>query len=231
MYRLQGVTVTFLLLFFSSTLILAVAQDSVGVRKGNWIEYDVTIQAELGSGLSEEHNVTWARIEVTNVEGTAITLSVQTKYSNSAILSEAVTLDLSSGELGDDFVIPANLNEGDVFKDLHQGIMLIQSVEQKTVAGSQRNIISVSTSETVYFWDQASGILVEANTTAQGYNMRTIVIKTNIWDPSVNIFSVTFWAIVAVIFFAVFALGTIMVRSRRRQRGDAKHKYNNQMLA
>src|SRR3989337_1637956 len=100
----------------------------VGVRKGDWIEYNVTYTGTPPEG----HEVSWARMEVSGVQGTAISLIITTTAPNETSYNEIITLDLNEGVLGDDFVIPANLGEGDKFFDKSVGNITIESVEART---------------------------------------------------------------------------------------------------
>jgi hypothetical protein len=51
---------------------VALGEVSVGVKKGDWIEYNVTT-----TGTPEEgHDVTWARMEILSVQGKDISVNV-----------------------------------------------------------------------------------------------------------------------------------------------------------
>ena len=54
---------------------------SVGAKKGDWIQYTVS---ETGN-VTPDYNITWARIDVTKVEDTKITVDVQTGYANGTL--------------------------------------------------------------------------------------------------------------------------------------------------
>lgn len=157
----------------------AYATISVGIKKGDWITYQVTITGNVPS----DHNATWAKMEITQIHGNTINLNITTAFANAIPLQEQITLNLEAGLLGDDFIIPANLDTGDTFFDNHQGNITITGTKQVTVASAERTIICASTTETNYFWDQATGVLVEAHTTHSDYNMTTQADKTNMWQP------------------------------------------------
>ena len=189
---------------------------NVGVKKGDWIEYQVS-----ATGVSPEgHDAKWARMEVTNVQGTAINLNVTTEYGNGSFLYENVTLNLATGQLGDDFFVPANLAAGDVFFDAHAGNITISGVEQRTYAGAERTVISGSTPQTSFYWDKATGILVEAHSSYPDYNftMATFADKTNIWEPQVlGLKPVVFYSmIVAIIVIAGAVVATVLVMRRKK---------------
>jgi hypothetical protein len=158
---------------------VAFADVSVGAKKGDWIEYQVTITGNP----PQDHNITWARMDVTGIQGEAVSLDIQTRFSNGSLLLEKITLNLATGDLGDDFIIPTNLNPGDKFYDMYQGNITITSVEQRTAAGAERTVVSGATNQTAYYWDRQTGILVAATSSFPEYTMHTKTSGTNIWQP------------------------------------------------
>lgn len=214
--RFIASTVLFLLIFSAALPAFVSASVNVGVKKGDWIEYQVS-----ATGVSPEgHDAKWARMDVTNVQGTAINLNVTTQYGNGTFLYENVTLNLETGQLGDDFFVPANLQAGDVFFDAHAGNITISGVEQRTYAGVERTVISGNTLQTSFYWDKATGILVEAHSSYPDYNftMVTVADKTNIWEPQVlGLEPAVFYSvIVAVILIAVAAVAVILVLRKKK---------------
>ena len=186
------------------------AEISVGVKQGDWIEYQVTFTGTPPEG----HAVTWARMDIVSVQGKNITLAVAAKQSDESWLNETVQLNLETGQLGDDFIIPANLNSGDAFFDERQGNITISGVEERTYAGAKRSIVSgtvqQTTYQTTYYWDRATGVLVEGNSSYTDFAMYTKVDKTNMWQPeAVGLDSTVFYALAigaAVIIVAVIAV-------------------------
>ena len=67
----------------------------VGVKEGDWIEYTV---ATTGAP-PREFEVTWARMEITNVEGKTIIANVTTKTGYGNLSSIVMTFDLEKGYL------------------------------------------------------------------------------------------------------------------------------------
>jgi hypothetical protein len=180
------------------------AEISVGVKQGDWIEYQVTFTGTPDPG----HDVIWARMEVVDVQGKDISLAITTKFSNGTLLNETITLNLETGQLGDDFIIPANLKSGDTFLDKRQGNITISGVEERTYAGATRTIVSGATSQTTYYWDKATGVLVAGNSSFTDFTMNTKVDKTNMWQAQVfGLESVVFYALViaAVVILVVIA--------------------------
>ena len=186
---------------------------SVGVKKGDWIEYQVTFTGTPPG----RHDVTWARMEIMNVQGKSINLDITTEFSNETLLNETITLNLDTGQLGDDFIIPANLNSGDTFLDKNAGNITISGSEERTYAGATRTVVYAATPQTTYYWDKAIGVLVEGSSAFTNYTMNTKVDKTNMWQPQIlGLDPTVFYAVVvgaAVVIAAVIAL--IAVRRKK----------------
>src|SRR4030066_1667780 len=159
------------LLIVSLNLLTVIGSGSadvfVSVKKGDWIEYTVTYTGTP----PEAHEVSWARMEVSGVQGTAISLIITTKAPNGTSHSENITLDLDEGVLGDDFVIPANLRDGDNFFDKSVGNITIGSVEARTYAGSNRVVVVGSKGQNGDCWDQSTGFLLEGISNYLEYTM------------------------------------------------------------
>jgi hypothetical protein len=137
-----------LLLFSSSALsltTLVAAVPSVGVREGNWIEYNITVS---GTGqLPPTHDVRWMHLQVLKVDGEAFSLNVTARYANGTVGSATWHFNFTEGNVGGWIIIPANLSAGDSFFDAsvhnHKPVnVTIQSQEQKTVLGASRTVTS-----------------------------------------------------------------------------------------
>jgi hypothetical protein len=53
-----------LTIFITVIPAVAYAAISIGVKKGDWIEYQVTVAGTV----PQDHNITWARMDVTDVQ-------------------------------------------------------------------------------------------------------------------------------------------------------------------
>jgi hypothetical protein len=195
------------------TIGVVLGEVSVGVKTGDWIEYNVVV---TGSP-AEKHDVTWARMEVDAVQGTQIDLNITVKFSDGTLDPQTATLNLETGQLGDDFIIPSNLNVGDVFFDKNVGNITISGVEEKTYVGVTRNVVTAATSETTYYWDQTTGVLVEGVSQYPEYTMHSIVDKTNLWQPqTLGLDPTVFYAVViGVAAFIVVVLVVFIVRRKK----------------
>jgi hypothetical protein len=205
-----------LTVFIVAALFTAVAFSDVyiGVKKGDWIEYQVAITGNL-----ENHDAQWAREEVTDVQGPVLNINSTTLLTNDTYLYENSTLNLQTGHLGDDFCIPANLSTGDVFYDVRIGNVTITSSQQKTCVGTQRTVLigtvvtTNNTETTTFEWDKQTGILVQAfsNYTDYNFTMATVANGTNMWQPQPPVDSTQFYALITGIVIVIVAVAVILV--------------------
>lgn len=186
---------------------------AVGVKKGDWIEYTVTYTGSPTQG----HDVNWARMEVTDVEGTNINVSITSRYPNGSTEVFNSTLNLKTGHLIDDFIIPANLNAGDTFLDQNLGNVTITRTEQHTYAGATRTVLHASTNQSSYVWDQATGVSVEGTSQQPDYTMHTIVENTNMWQPSEGLDMAVLFLVAVVAVVAIVAIVLVAIRYRKKK--------------
>lgn len=182
LYKILALIVALILIILPTTVLGSI---TVGVTKGDWIEYNVDVREKQTNDstiiIPSDHSISWARMEVTEVQEQTINLGIETKFVNGTIIAGNTILNLDTGTLGDDFIIPANLTKGDCFFDKHQGNITITSYQVQFIAGAERNVISGSTQETVFYWDQLTGVLIKAESTFTGYSIATQLDKTNLW--------------------------------------------------
>jgi len=198
MDRKLGVVIVLLIVLFGAGAVLA--EILVCVKKGDWIEYQAVFTGTPPAG----HEVTWARTEVVNVQGEVISLNITTEFSDGTLLNETITLNLETGQLGDEFIIPANLNKGDAFLDKYHGSITISAVEERTYAGATRTVVSAATAQSTYYWDKATGILVEGISEFPDYTIHTIADKTNIWQPQI-------FGLAPTVFYALLILAAMLI--------------------
>jgi hypothetical protein len=212
MDRKLGLIIALLIVLFGAGAVLA--EILVGVKKGDWIEYQAVFTGTPPAG----HEVTWARSEVVDVQGKVIDLDITTQFSNGTLLNETITLNLETGQLGDEFIIPANLNKGDTFLDKYHGNITVSAVEERTYAGATRTVLSAATAESTYYWDKATGVLVEGISEFPDYTIHSIADKTNMWQP--QIFGLDPTVFYALLILAATAIVTVIalfaVRRKKR---------------
>ena len=105
--------------------VFAVSAPSVGVKEGDWVEYDVSIE---GTGsMPPTHDVRWVRMEVLSVDGLAFSVNLTSRYANGTVGSAIWNYNFTKGNVGGWTIIPANLSPGETFFDfsIHKNTPLI----------------------------------------------------------------------------------------------------------
>ena len=155
------------------------AQIIVGVKEGDLIQYDV----EVTGDVPEQHDVANASIEVINVRDKLIDIKFTSTFLDGTQKIDYSTLNLQTGNLGETFIIPANLTKGDSFSEELYGNITISKVEERSYAGVKRTTVTASNPQNVWYWDQETGFLVEAKSTFANFTITTTAKETNIWQP------------------------------------------------
>jgi hypothetical protein len=190
---------------------VASAEVIVGVKLGDWIEYNVTITGKV----PEQHDVTWCKIEVTAVEGKKVYVNITSRYSDGREETVPSTLNLETGQIGDCFIIPANLNAGSVFES-PEGNITISGVKEKTYAGATRSVVYGNTSQTLFHWDRSTGFLLEANSSDSEFTMITKAEKTNMWQTQIFGLDQTVFIALVLVIVAVLALAIFLIRKMKK---------------
>ncbi len=183
------------------------AQLTVGVKKGDWIEYKVSYTGAPIDG----HNMDSAKMEVLDVAGTNISVKITSTYANGTINNLTYTLNLEKGQLIDDFIIPANLKSGDTFYDQYWGNVTISKVEHQMYAGATRAVLYGYTSQNTYVWDQATGVSVEGISQTPSYSIHSVAQNSNMWHSEGTltagfIYLIAFIALVIIVTIVSFTL-------------------------
>lgn len=206
-------TAALLLVLLGAAQFTVSAQITVGVKRGDWVEYAVSFTGTPMSG----HDATWARMEIKGVEGEKVNVTFTSLLSNGTEENVTENLDFGTGRLIDYFVIPAGLEKGDTFFDRNEGNVSISNVEVRTYAGASRTVVTGTTLYTLWYWDQATGVLVEARSEYPGYTLTTIANKTSLWAPQIfGLDQPVFFALVTVA-VAVVVIIAVFVVLRKKQ--------------
>lgn len=205
----------FLVFLIVSNLAAGSIQFLVGVQKGDWIEYNVT---STGSPI-QGHNVEWARMEITEVQSPNISIIITSRFTDGSNDTISSILNIETGHLIDDFIIPANLNVGDTFRDENYGNITIINSEIRTYVGEQRTVLSAKMGNNTYYWDRATGISVEGSTQTNQYSIYTVIADTNIWYPTQEheIDLPAIFMLVAVILIIIGLLIAVVIRYQRKK--------------
>ena len=202
--------------------ILASVEPSVGVKEGDWIEYNISVS---GTGTPPPtHDVRWMRMEVLPVQGAAFSVNLTARYANGTLGSAIWKFNFTEGNLEGWIIIPSNLAPGDTFYDssMHNRKpvnVTIQSQEQKTVLGASRTVTYGNDSLRHKEWDKATGVYVNSLEWTKNYTVVTNAIATNMWSPQIQPNQTAFYALVAgITMLAVSASSSVIVIERRKRR-------------
>jgi len=210
----------------------AVTVPSVGVKEGDWIEYNVTVS---GTGVPPpSHDVRWFKLEVLQVKEAAFSVNLTAKYANGTVGSAIWEFNFTEGNVGGWIIIPSNLDVGEYFFDasIHNGKpvnVTIQRQEQKIVLGASRTITYGNDSFRHKEWDKLTGVFVRSSetyrniTTKGGWYIDDLTVTvnavaTNMWRPDTQVagqsmFYPTVGAVIAAA--AIFCLAVVVARRRR----------------
>lgn len=207
-------TSSFLLILICSVSAFALADVSVGVKQGDWVEYNVTF---TGSP-PVEHDAVWAKMEIVNVDGAKVNATFVSRLANGSTLSVQEDLDFETGRLIDMFVVPSGLDAGDTFYDKTVGNVTIGRVETRSYAGTSRTVVYAEVLDTQWFWDKISGVTLEARTANSVYTLNTIAINTNMWSPRIyGLDPIIFYLLTVVVVLGILCVAIVFL-IRRKQR-------------
>lgn len=189
------------------------AQTLVGVKEGDWIEYEVNTTGTPPEG----HNITFARMEILEVQGNEFRANVTSEAKNGAVSNLLRTFDLAEGNVQGWVVIPANLSAGDTFYDSYIGRdILIEGEEERTVAGATRVTTYANTPERYKRWDKKTGVFVETIDTLEDYTIHATAVATNIWAPQIfGVDATLVYTVVIIVAVAVVASIVIIIRRKK----------------
>ncbi|MGO8807673.1 MAG: hypothetical protein ACLQO7_13970 [Candidatus Bathyarchaeia archaeon] len=196
------------------------AQPAVGVKPGNWVEYSV----KTTGAVPAAQDLTWAKIEITDIEGEAFHANFTVKYVNGTIMSADRFFNFSAGNVQAWIIIPANLSQGQTFYDSSINTnVAIQGQIQKTVAGATRTVTFTNSSlggvQRNKEWDKATGFYIQSADNLGNYTVNAQAIATNIWSPQIlGLNQNTFYTIVATIIVIIVVIAMIAVIVHRKKR-------------
>ncbi|HDQ06537.1 MAG TPA: hypothetical protein ENN36_07445 [Candidatus Bathyarchaeota archaeon] len=190
---------------------VASADVLVGVKPGDWVTYNVQITGEV----PEQHDVTWCKIEVIEVEGNHVYVDITYRHFDGREETKSSTLKFETGHVGEAFMIPANSDKGDTFSS-YEGPIIIGGVEKASCAGAIRSVVYASTSVTVFHWDRSTGFLVEANSSSSEYTMFTKAEKTNMWQPQIFGLDQTAFVALVLVIVTVSVLAVFLIRKLKK---------------
>ncbi len=192
---------------------------SVGVKKGDWIEYDVDI---TGNPPAVHRNVTWMRIEVLQVDGTSFPVNLTVRFANGTLDSSVWKFNFTEGNTEGWVIIPSNLGLGDTFFDNFSKTdkhITIQSQEQKTVLGATRTVTYANDSYRDKQWDKATGVFVGSSEIFRNWSAYVTAVGTNMWSPQIlGLNQIAFYTLVGVIIALASSIVFLVFVIERKRR-------------
>ncbi len=204
-------------IFFSVTV--ADGQPPVGVKPGYWVEYNV----KVAGAVPAAQDLTYAKIEILDVEGEVFHANFTVRYVNGTLSSSVRTFNFSAGDVQAWIIIPADLSPGQSFYDSSiNSNVTIQGQIQKTVAGATRTVTYVNSTaggvERNKQWDKATGFYIQSVDNIGTYTVNAQAYATNIWKPQIpGLNNISLYLIVAasVIIVVLIVLAAVLSQKRK----------------
>ena len=218
---------------------LAYDEPSVGVKEGDWMEYEVNVTGK--GAMPPTHDVRWFRIEVLPpVQGAAFSVNLTARYANGTLGSTIWKFNFTEGNVGGWIIIPSNLSPGDTFYDSwtffdtrKQVNVTIESEEQQTLLGATRTVTYGNDWLRHKEWDKATGVFVRTvenykNVTnragwyIENLTLTVTAIATNMWSPQIlGLDQTMFYIIVTTVVVAVLISASataVALRKKKRSK-------------
>jgi hypothetical protein len=202
------------LILLASTNI-ASGQLSIGVKQGDWVQYEVST---TGTPI-EGHNIVSAKMEIIEVNDDGrIRANVTTTAQNGTVSIVTRSFNFQEGQVEGWIIIPANLGGGDSFYDVASNqTITVQTEEQQTLLGATRTITGIDVSDRHKEWDKATGVFVATTDYLQNYTVTATAIATNMWSPQIlGLDQTVFYAIIVIMLVAVLAVAIFVIFRRRK---------------
>lgn len=199
------------------------ANVTVGVKAGDWMEYNVTYR---GAGNPPESYPTWFRYHITEVKGTNMTATLTSEAVNGQSTKITNTYDLKTGIL-ELLVVPAGLTYADVLYHEKYGNITIAGTEYGTYAGGTRTTFYGTFDDIKVYWDKPTGIFLQSeqeflNDDNQTVRQTVTISATNLWiDPNAADNSETdqivFYAKVIAVVVVVAIIAVLLIRTLKKR--------------
>jgi hypothetical protein len=161
-------------------------------------------------------------MEILDVSGPMIYVNIISTYANGTQETTKSTLNLQTGQLIDDFIIPPNLKTGDSFYDSRAGNITISNTEQRTYAGAERTVVSATNLGNTYIWDQQTGVSVEGTSSGEDYTMHSLATATNMWE-SAGLDPVIVYTFIIIVIIIVVASAFLLYTRKRNTSTTAEN--------
>ncbi len=197
-------------------------EPSVGVKEGDWIEYDVNI---TGNPPAVHRNVTWMRIDILQVEGTAFPANLTVRYANGTLESSIWKFNFSEGNTEGWVIIPSGLGSGDTFFDNFSKTnkhIAIQSQEQEKVLGATRTVTFANDTYRDKQWDKDTGVFIGSSEIFRNWSAYVTAVNTNMWCPQIlGLNQTVFYALTgASIVLVALTVSLVFAIERKRRKTE-----------
>jgi hypothetical protein len=190
---------------------VAFATYSVGVKNGDWIRYDISISS---AGQTATGSI---KIIIQQVQGVQITGTYEVTVQGYSVMQPTqFSLDISigSGSYATGFIIPANLTAGQLIPG---ETAYVQSIVDWN---GRRAILTNATSpfggfNGQIYWDQQTGVLLEAKGSAVGATYGLTAAETSLWSGGLLGAGALTWIIVIIVVVVAIAVAALVLRRRR----------------
>ena len=207
--KLFPVLISLILLIGICSQVYAFAQVSVGVKDGDWIEYEISY-----TGSPPNTYPKWMKIEITNIQGTSITADLTVERLDGTSDTNSGTFNLETGVI-DLLLIPANLEVGEEFYHEDFGNIAIEGTEENAYAEANRVLNYATIEQLAIHWDKTTGILVQSDQSTEDFTQKLIADKTNMWQPQIFGLDSTIFYVLIVAIFVIIAIIAFLLLKRR----------------
>ena len=189
------------------------AQVSVGLKKGDWVAYEVTYTGEHPEGYP--HHL---RIEILTIQGTSITLEIERELCEGPQEPITTTFDLENGA-PDLLLIPANLGAGDEIYHEDEGNFALEGVADYSFRGETRELVYANVAQVEFRWDRATGVLVQADQTTDAFTQTVLAYDTNIVENQIfSLDPILLYAIIIAIVCILVVVALLVFKRKKRKR-------------
>ena len=196
---------------------------TMGVKKGDWIQYNVDI-----TGTPPPiHDVTWMRMVILQIQGAAFQANITVRFVNGTLYSSIWKFNFTEGNEEGWIIIPSNLGPGETFYDFSKPANIaIQGQEQKTVVGASRTVTYANDSFGVKKWDKATGVFIQSSENFGNWSAYVSAIATNMWSPQIlGLDQTAFFTVITVVIVAAVVIITLAIAIRHRKPAHNEKTY------
>lgn len=218
--------VSLIVVVLASSFAFVAAEYAFVVKSGDYVVWKSSI---AGRPI---RNVTGARMDILDVDNELFIAKVRisTYYANGTVNVASNLLNERWGKLGNDELIPHNLNVGDQFYDQYVGNITINGIGRLNFGGATRTVMFATVRNTSYTWDRETGLLVNVTSSYNRNNTKSVIntqmTSTNVWEPDIlGIQPTQFYEVVVGVVISAAAIGVVVgvlraVRGRKERRAN-----------